>query len=177
MSKKMLSRKLGADEGLGPESATIVTETNKEKREGLTLNFLIAGGIVILLVASLVLMPYVNSLGGNIFSGLSSTTDSSNDAVQATTALAASFKATDGKGTVIEENGVTKSAEMTITGYSGDSYSTELSCLIDGSQHVYCSGSDPVSLLGLPPGEHTFTVLEPRSDEITASSFGWEISE
>jgi hypothetical protein len=175
MSKKMLSRKLGADEGLGPESPTIVTETNKEKREGLKLIFPIAGGIVILLVASLVLMPYVNSLGDNIFSGLSSTTDSSNDAVQATTALAASFKATDGKGTVIEENGVTKSAEMTITGYSDSSFSTKLRCSID-SLPAYCSGS-PVTLSGLPPGEHVFTVIEPVSDKITVQSFSWDISE
>jgi hypothetical protein len=66
----------------------------------------------------------VNSLEGNIFSGVRSTTDSGHNPVQATTALAASFKATDGKGTVIEDNSVTKSAEMTITGYSDVSFST-----------------------------------------------------
>jgi len=173
----MLSRKLGANEGLGPESQPIVTDTNKEKREGLTPVCLIAGGVVILLVASIILMPYVNSLEGKIFSGVSKTTDSSNGAVHATTALAASFKATDGKGTVIEDNGVTRSAGITLTGYSDGSYSTELSCLIDGSQHVYCNGSNPVALSGLPPGEHTFTVVQPQSDIITSQSFSWEVSE
>jgi hypothetical protein len=64
------------------------------------------------------------------------------------TALAASAIATDGKGTVIEANGVTKSADMTITSYSDRIYSTELRCSID-SQPTYCSGS-PVILSGLP---------------------------
>ena len=173
----MLSKKLGPDEGLGSESPTIVTKTNKEKREGLNLVLLIAGGIVILVITSFILVPYVKSLGGNVFSGVSSTTDSGNSAVQVANALPASFMATDGKGTVIEDNGVTKSAEMTITGYSDGSFSTKLSCLIDGSQYVYCSGSNPVSLSGFPPGEHTFTVVQAHSDEITASSFSWEISE
>lgn len=177
MSEEMLPRKLGADEGLGPESPRIVTKTNKKKRERLVLALLIACGIVIISAVSIVLLPYVNSLEGNIFSGVRSTTDSGHNPVQATTALAASFKATDGKGTVIEDNSVTKSAEMTITGYSDGSFSTDLSCLIDGSQHVYCSGSNPVTLSGLPPGEHTFTVVEPHSDEITAPSFSWEILE
>ena len=121
----MLLRKLGADEGLGPESPRIVTKTNKKKRERLVLALLIACGIVIISAVSIVLLPYVNSLEGNIFSGIGSTTDSGHNPVQATTALAASFKATDGKGTVIEDNSVTKSAEMTITGYSDGSFSTD----------------------------------------------------
>lgn len=173
----MLSKKLGSDEGLGSESPTVVTKTNKEKREGLNLVLLISGGIVILVMASFVLMPYMKSLGGNVFSGVSSNTDSSNSAVQVANALPASFKATDGEGTVVEDNGVTKSTEMTITSYSDGSFSTKLSCLIDGSQYVYCSGSNPVSLSGLPLGEHTFTVVQPHSDELITSSFSWKISE
>ncbi len=177
MSKKMLSKKLGADEGIGSESSPIVTKTNKEKRDGLKLVILIAGGIVILVIASFVLMPYVKTLEGNIFSGVSDATENGKGAVEVATALASSFKATDGKGTFIEDNDVTKSDEMTITGYSDGSFSTELSCLIDGSQYVYCSGSNPVALSGLPPGEHTFTVVQPSGDKIKASSFGWEISD
>jgi hypothetical protein len=92
-------------------------------------------------------------------------------------ALTPSFKATDGKGSVIEENGVTRSAEMTITGYSDGSFNTGLSCLVDSTYYIYCSGSNPVILSGLPPGEHTFTVLQPHSDAVTGSSFGWEILE
>jgi hypothetical protein len=91
------------------------------------------------------------------------------------TALAASATATDGKGTAIEANGLTGSGEMTMTGYSDSGYSTELRCSLD-SLPTYCSGS-PVTLSGLPPGEHVFTVMEPVHDKITVQSFGWEISE
>jgi len=177
MSKEMLLKKSGSDEGLGSESPTIVTKTNKEKREGLNLALLISGGIVILVLASFVLMPYMKSLGGNVFSGVSSNTDSSHSVVQVANALPASFKATDGKGTIIEDSGVSRSDEMTIAGYSDGSFNTGLSCLIDGSQSVYCSGSNPVVLSGLPPGEHTFTVAQPNSDELITSSFSWKISE
>ena len=38
MSEEMLLRKLGADEGLGPESPRIVTKTNKKKRERLVFS-------------------------------------------------------------------------------------------------------------------------------------------
>jgi hypothetical protein len=91
------------------------------------------------------------------------------------TALAASATTTDGKGAAIETNGLTKSADMTIAGYSDTSYSTELSCSID-SLPMYCSGS-PVTLSGLPAGEHVFTIIESVRDEITVQSFSWEISE
>jgi hypothetical protein len=91
------------------------------------------------------------------------------------TGLASSAAAIDGKGVAIEANGLTKSADMTIAGYSDISYSTELSCSID-SLPTYCSGS-PVALSGLPPGEHVFTIVEPVRDEITVQSFSWEISE
>ena len=88
---------------------------------------------------------------------------------------ASSATAMDDKGTVIEDNGLTKSAGMAITGYSYSNYSTELRCSID-SLPTYCSGS-PVTLSGLPPGGHVFTIVEPVSDEITVQSFGWIISE
>ena len=70
------------------------------------------------------------------------------------TALAASVTATDGNGVVIEDKGLTKSGEMTITDYSDNSYSTELRCSID-SLPAYCSGS-PVTISGLPPGKLTY---------------------
>ncbi len=54
--------------------------------------------------ASIVILPYVKSLEGNIFGTVSGTADSGNDAFEATTALGASFKATDAKGDVIENN-------------------------------------------------------------------------
>jgi hypothetical protein len=91
-------------------------------------------------------------------------------------ASSSSATAMDGKGTIIEDNGVTKSAEMTITGYYSDSsFSTQLRCSID-SLPAYCSGS-PVTLSGLPTGEHTFTVVEPINDKITVQSFSWDILE
>jgi hypothetical protein len=75
MSSKMLSKKLGPDEGLGPESQPIVTEINKVRIEGLKLASLIAGGIVILLVASFVLVPYLKTIDSNISSGINSSTN------------------------------------------------------------------------------------------------------
>jgi hypothetical protein len=131
MSEEMLPRKLS--EALAPESLPTIIETNKEKRQGLILVCLIAVGVVIVPVASIVLLPYVNSLEGNIFGGVSSTTDSANDAFEATTtALGASFKAIDAKGDEIENNdGVTRSEQITLTGYSDSLYSTEMLCTTD----------------------------------------------
>jgi hypothetical protein len=100
---------------------------------------------------------------------------SRDDGASLPSALAASATATDGKGTVIGREGVTKSAEMTIAGYSDSTYSTELHCTID-SLPAYCSGG-PVTVSGLPPGEHVFTVVEPISDRIIVRSFSWDISE
>jgi hypothetical protein len=169
MSKEMLPEKL--NEGLAPESPPIVIETNKARREGLILVCLIALGVVIVPWASIVLLPYLKSLEGNMFGGVTSTTDSGNDAFEATTALGASFKAIDGKGKVIEENGVTKSDEITITGYSDSLYSTKMLCTID-TLPVYCDGS-PVVISGLPAEKHTFTIMEPSSGETIVRAFSW----
>jgi hypothetical protein len=139
MSKEMLPRKLS--EGLAPESLPTIIETNKKKRQGLILVCLMAVGVVIVPVASIVLLPYVNSLEGNIFGGVSSTTDSANDAFEATTVLGASFKAIDAKGDVIENNdGVARSEQITLTGYSDSVYSTKMLCTID-MLSLYCDGS------------------------------------
>lgn len=166
----MLPRKLS--EGIAPESPPTVIETNKEKRQGLILVCLIAVGVVIVPVASIVLLPYVKSLEGNIFGGVSSTTDSGNDAFEATTALEASFKATDAKGDVIENNdGVARSEQITISGYSDSLYSTKMLCTID-MLPVYCDGS-PIAISGLPAGKHTFTIMEPGSSETIARVFSW----
>lgn len=166
----MFPRKL--TEGLAPESPPIVIETNKKKRQGLILVCLMAVGVVIVPVASIVLLPYVNSLEGNIFGGVSSITDSGNDAFKATTALGASFKATDAKGDVIENNdGVARSEQITLTGYSDGLYSTKMLCTID-MLPVYCDGS-PIAISGLPAGKHTFTIMEPSSGETIVRVFSW----
>jgi hypothetical protein len=172
MSKEMPPEKLSGDQGLGAESPPIVTETNKGKREGLILACLIAGGVVIVAVASIVLLPYVNSLGGKIFGAASSTTDSRNGAVEATTAPAASFKATDATGNVIENgDGLARSEQVTISGYSDNIHSTNMLCTID-TLPMYCDGS-PIAISGLPNGKHTFTVMEPSSGETIVRVFSW----
>ena len=166
----MLPRKLS--EGLAPESLPTIIETNKEKRQGLILVCLIAVGVVIVPVASIVLLPYVNSLEGNIFGGVSSATDSRNGAVEATTAPGASFKAIDAKGDVIENNdGVARSEQITLTGYSDSVYSTKMLCTID-MLSLYCDGS-PIAISGLPAGKHTFTIMEPSSGETIVRVFSW----
>jgi hypothetical protein len=176
MSKEILPGKLSAKRAVSAESSIVVEE--KKKRGGggggRLLLFLMAVGIgAVALTSITVLAPvafydYVNSPG--------SINDSDNmgDGALIPSALAASFTATDGKGTVIEDNGVTKSAKMTITGYSDSKYDAGLQCLID-SLPLYCSGS-PVTVSGLPPGEHTFTIAEPSSGETTVRAFSWNIS-
>ena len=165
----MLPEKLS--EGLALESAPTVIEINKEKRQGLILLCLIAVGVVIVPVASIVLLPYVNSLEGNIFGGVSST-NSGNDAFEATTALGASFIATDAKGDVIKNgDSVARSEQLTLTGYSDSLYSTKMLCTVD-MLPVYCDGG-PITIPGLPAGKHTITIMEPSSGETVVRVFSW----
>jgi hypothetical protein len=172
MSKEMLAEKLS--EGLAPESPPTVIETNEEKRQGLILVCLIAVGVVIVPVVSIVLLPYVNSLEGNIFGGVSSTTDSGNDAFEAaTTALGASFIATDAKGDVIKNgDSVAGSEQLTLTGYSDSPYSKKMLCTVD-MLPLYCDGG-PITIPGLPGGKHTITIMEPSSSsETIVRVFSW----
>jgi hypothetical protein len=145
----------------------------------------VAVGIGILVLTTIVLLPYVNSFGGNIFGSVSSssssstaattttTTDSGDSVAKPTTALPASFKAIDGNGDVIEENGVTKSDWITITGYSDSEYDPRLQCSID-SLHIYCSDNSEISLSDLPIGKHIFTVVEPSNGETIVRAFSWK---
>jgi hypothetical protein len=170
MSKEMLPRKLS--EGLAPESPPTVIETNEEKRQGLLLVCLIAIGVVIVPVANIVLLPYVKSFEGNVFGSVSSATDSGNDALEATTALGASFIATDAKGDVIKNgDSVARSEQLTLTGYSDSPYSTKMLCTVD-MLPVYCDGG-PITIPGLPAGKHTFTIMEPSSGETIVRVFSW----
>jgi hypothetical protein len=162
-----------------PWITPIVIETEKEKKRGGLAILLIAIGVGILALAGIALLIYVNSFGGNIFGGVSGSsstaaTDSGDSVAKPTTALIDSFKAIDGKGNVIEENGVTKSDEITITGYSDSEYDARLQCSID-SLHIYCNGSGEVSISGLPTGKHTFTVVEPSNGETIVRAFSWNI--
>jgi hypothetical protein len=167
----MLPRKLS--EVLAPELPPTVIETNEEKRRGLILVCLVAVGVVIVPVVSIVLLPYVNSLEGNVFGGVSSTSDSGNDVFEATTALGASFIATDAKGDVIKNgDSVARSEQLTLTGYSDTLYSTKMLCTVD-MLPVYCDGG-PITIPSLPAGKHTITIMEPSSDgETIVRVFSW----
>jgi len=173
VSNEILRGKLSANRAVSAESPIVV---ERKKGAGGLLLFLMAVGLGAVAVGSITLLApvafYVHvDSPGSIDDSSGSRSDG---AAAIPTALAASATATDGKGTVIEANGLTKSADMTITGYSDSRFSTELRCLID-SEPMYCSGS-PVTLSGLPPGEHVFTIIEPVRDEKMIQSFGWEIS-
>jgi hypothetical protein len=172
MSKEMPGEKLNGVQGPGPESVPIVTETREGKREGLRVVFLVAVGVGILVLASIFLLPYVNSLRGSIPAGMSSTTDSGSGALEVTGTLEPSFKAIDGKGNVIEENGVSESAKITITGYSDSGYDARLQCSID-SFNVYCKDGGPISMSPLHAGKHTFTIIEHSSGETIVRDFSW----
>src|SRR5215216_7637490 len=178
MSTEILPGKLSANRAVSAESQIVVEEKKKEKKKrgGGLLLFLMAVGLGAVALASITLLAPV-AFYGHVDSSPGSIDDSGSRADGAaviTSALAASATATDGNGAMIEDNGLTKSGEMTMTGYSDSSYSTELSCSID-SLPAYCSGS-PVTISGLPPGGHVFTIAEPLSDETTVESFSWDIS-
>jgi hypothetical protein len=175
MSNEILPGKLSSNPAVSAESRIVVKEKKKRGSRGLLL-FLMAVGLGAVALTSITLLSPVAFYGRVDSPGSIDSSGSKGDgSAVISTALAASATATDGKGVAIEANGLTKSADMTITGYSDSRFSTELRCLID-SQPMYCSGS-PVTLSGLPPGEHVFTVMEPVHDKITVQSFGWEISE
>ena len=176
MSNEILPGKLSANRAVSAESPIVMEkEKEKKKRRGGLQLFLLAVGLGAVALASITLLPYATFYGHVDSPG--SIDDSGNrgdSAAVIPTALAASVTATDGIGAVIEDSGLSKSGEMTMTGYSDSSYSTELSCSID-SLPMYCSGS-PVTISGLPPGGHVFTITEPLSDEATVQSFSWNIS-
>jgi hypothetical protein len=127
-------------------------------------------------LAGTAILVYVNSFSGNTFGSVSgsttTTTDNGDSLAKPTPALPASFKAIEGKGNVIEDNGVTKSDAITIRGYSDSEYDPGLQCSID-SFHIYCNDSDEVSLSGLHAGKHTFTVVEPNNGETIVRAFSW----
>jgi hypothetical protein len=159
------------------ESPVVVEKKNEnKKRRGCLPLFLLAVGLGAVALASITLLAPVAFYGHVDSPGsIDDTSSRGEGAAVITSALTASATATDDKGTVIENNGLTKSGEMTIAGYSDSSYSTELHCAID-SLPTYCSGS-PVTFSGLPPGEHVFTMVESINDQITVQYFGWDILE
>jgi len=62
MLPEKLSRDQSNDQGLGPESLPIVIETNEGKRERSLVVFLVAVAIGILVLTTIVLLPYVTLL-------------------------------------------------------------------------------------------------------------------
>jgi hypothetical protein len=175
MSNEILPGKLSANRSVIAELPVVREKKNKKRRGGQPL-FLLAVGLGAVALASITLLAPVAFYDHVDSPGSIDDTSSRGDAAAIITgALAASATATDGKGTVIENNGLTESDEMTIAGYSDGSYDTELHCAIDNLP-AYCSGS-PVTFSGLPPGEHVFSMVESINDQIAVQYFGWNISE
>ena len=175
MSNEILPGKLSANRSVIVELPVVREKKNKKRRGGQPL-FLLGVGLGAVALASITLLAPVAFYDHVDSPGSIDDTSSRGDAAAIiTSALAASATATDGKGTVIENNGLTESDEMTIAGYSDGSYGTELHCAIDNLP-AYCSGS-PVTFSGLPPGEHVFTIVESINDQTAAQYFGWNISE
>ena len=177
MSNEILPGKLSANPSVSAESPVIMEKNENKKRRGGLLQFLLAVGLGIVALASVTLLAPVAFYGhvespGSIEDNSGGRGDG---AAVMTSALTASATATDGNGVVVENNGLTKSGEMTIAGYSNGSYRTELHCALD-SLPAYCSGG-PVTFSGLPPGKHLFTTVESINDQTTIQYFGWEILE
>jgi hypothetical protein len=175
MTNEILSENLRANRAVSAEPP-VVRERKERAKKGRLL-FLMAIGLGIVALASISLLAPVTFYGRLGSPGsIGDDSSSGGDSTTVPSALASSSAAaTDGKGTAIGDNGVTESAEITISGYSDRTYSTELRCSID-SLPTYCSGS-PVTLSGLPPGEHIFTVIELVGDKAAVRSFSWDISE
>jgi hypothetical protein len=176
MTTEILTENLSANPAVSAEPPGVREKKERGGRKGRLL-FLVAIGLGIAALASITLLAPVTFYGRVGSPGsIGSDSSSGGDSTTVPSALASSSAAaTDGKGTAIGDNGVTESAEITISGYSGSTYSTELRCSID-SLPTYCSGS-PVTLSGLPPGEHIFTVIESVGDKTAVRSFSWDISE
>jgi hypothetical protein len=177
MSKEILPEKLSATRAVSMEPPIVVNEKKKRGgRRGLLLLFITAVGLGAVALTSITMLAPVAFYGRIGSPGSIDDSGSGDDgAAVIPSALAASATATDGKGIVIDDSGLTKSADMTITGYSDSRYSTELRCSID-SLPTYCSGS-PVTLSELPSGDHIFTIAQPVSGKITVQSFSWGILE
>ena len=87
--------------------------------------------------------------------------------------MSPSFEARDAEGNVIHiSNGVARSEQITISGYSDIGYSTKLRFSID-TLPVYCDGS-PIAISGLPHGKHKFSIAETSSAETVVRVFNWE---
>jgi hypothetical protein len=172
MSEETLPVKSGANRTGSAESPVVVEQ--KKRLEGvdrISLLLIAVGVGTIALTSIIVLAPvsfygYVESPG--------SINDSGHSAAAIPTDLAPSIKAIDGEGVVIEDNGMTKSGTMTITGHSDDNYDVELQCWID-SLPLFCSGNS-VTISELPPGPHSVTIVEPGSEETIVRAFSWNIS-
>src|SRR6266511_2006514 len=111
MSNEILPGKLSANRAVSAEPPIVVVEEKKKRgRRGRLLLFLMAVGLGAVALTSITLLAPVSFYGrvgspGSIYDG-----DNIGNSATIPTALAASVTATDGKGTVIQENGMTKSA-------------------------------------------------------------------
>ncbi len=175
----MLPGKLATNGTVSKEESPITVEEKREEKkrgEGRRLfAILMTCGLgAIVLTSMIALAP--SGFYGHI--GSPGSTDEGDKAGQGaevlSSALATSVIAIDGKGITIEQHSVIESAKMTIASYSDGKYDVGLQCSID-SLPLYFRG-DPISILGLPRGEHTFTVVEPSSDEGIVQAFSRTIS-
>jgi hypothetical protein len=175
MSNEILPGKLTANRSVGAESPFVMEKKkeNEKRRGGLPL-FLLAVGLGAVVLASITLLAPV-AFYGKVDSpgGVEDTSGREAGAPVITSALAASAIATDGEGKAIDNNGSTKSDEMSITGYSDGSYRTGLTCGLDGLP-AYCADGH-VTFSGLPPGEHVFTMVDSSNDQIKVQYFSWGI--
>ena len=125
MSNEIQLGKLSANRSVDAESPIVVgKEKGKKKKngQGALLLFLMAVGLGAVALTSITLLGPVTFYG--YVGSPGSIDDDSGDrsyggAVIPAVVGASSATAIDDKGTVIEDNGLTKSAGMAITGYSG----------------------------------------------------------
>ena len=170
MSTEILPGKLNPIRSVSGESS-IVVEKKKERKKGAAglMLFLMAVGLGAVALTSITVLAPVTFYDDGNSSG--SIIDTGNSAA-IPTALAASVKATDGKGNMIENNGVIESGEITVSEYFDGTYSTKLHCSID-SLLAYCDGR-PVTIPNLPVGTHKFTIVYGSNEEMIPLVFTWK---
>jgi|SRR5215211_198893 len=157
--------------GYGPEPITM-----KKRNERRSMGAIPLVGLGVAVAALLGAVAVIHPGLGQIGSGNPSLkADSIPVAVsQGSLASALSVQAIDDAGLKIPSGGTTSSSAITISNYHGGGYMVGLECYID-SFPVYCDGSSPVTMHGLPPGAHSFILMEEGSSGKALSGLEWTI--
>ena len=153
--------------GYGLEPITMKKKNERRKMRAIQLGVAVAA----LLGAVAVIHPGLEQIGSGNPSLKADSIPVA--ALHDSLASALSVQAIDGADLKIPSGGTTSSSAITISNYYGDGYTVGLECYIDLFP-VYCDGS-PVTIQSLPPGAHSFILMEEGSSDKALSGLEWTI--